>query len=139
MTALTEKKLVPESERGILSVKMKNVKIFQGAHCMLSAGYANNSVATNATKGLGVAVETVDNSAGSDGDLELRVLTEKRVTLKGFSGLTQADLYKQCYASDNNTFTLTAANNIPVGKIVKVVSATEAEVELEAGVESGTV
>lgn len=93
-------------------VKMAAVKIYQGGAVgvVLGTGYATPLlVATSGIKFIGVAEETVDNSAGSPGDKWIRV---RRVGLAAFnnSGVTVADIGKPSYfvsGSDDNTVATT--------------------------------
>jgi predicted RecA/RadA family phage recombinase len=96
-----------------------------------SSGYGVNIVASGANPLVGLAVTEVDNSSGSAGDLNVDCYSEGVFTL-GFAGasLTQADVMKTCYATDNDTLTLTSTSRTPVGQIVEVLSATSARVKL---------
>lgn len=140
MTALTADKERYTKVGNILDIPMAAVKIYKGAALMINAsGYVTNAAATNALKGAGFANETIDNSGGSAGDYSINSNIEDVIELDGFTGLTQADLGKTAYASDNATFTLTASNNIPIGTIVKILSATKVELKPVFGSSAGTV
>ena len=94
--------------------KVSNVAIYQGSAVgsVIGTGYATPvRVATSGLTFIGVAEETIDNSAGSAGDKWIRI---RRTGLAAFnsSGLTVADLDKQVYfvsGSDDNTVGLTAS------------------------------
>lgn len=116
MAALTKARLVPvkgESEglTRYLPVKGSTV-IYNGAIVMLDAsGYANPAAAAsgnNAFVVAGIAEETVDNSAGSDGDLYVRVKANDTCSAFGFNNhgsdtCVAADIGKLVYATDDNT------------------------------------
>jgi len=140
MTALSADKERYTKVGNIIQMPMAAVKIYKGAALMINtAGYVTNAAATNALKAAGFAVETIDNSGGSAGDLSIVSNIEDVIELDGLTGLTQADLGKTVYASDNATFTLTASNNIPMGTIVKFLSATKVELKPVFGTAAATI
>lgn len=67
---------------------------------------------------MGFAKDNVDNTDGTDGEKIVEVKSMGKVSLF-ISGLTIADVGKDVYASDDNTFTLTSTNNSKVGKIIR--------------------
>ncbi|HOP81046.1 MAG TPA: hypothetical protein PLZ21_10825, partial [Armatimonadota bacterium] len=76
MTATTTARESKRKDGKLISLKMSNVKIPKGALVSINAaGYATNSSDTAGETFAGVAYETVDNSAGSAGDKEIRVET----------------------------------------------------------------
>ena len=92
-------------------------KIYEGS--LLSkttTGYAQPLVAGEDTAGF--ALEAADNSQGSDGEKIVNVKAQGKVSVF-ISGLTIADVGKKVYATDDNTFTLTAGSNSLVGKVVR--------------------
>lgn len=93
-------------------------KVFEGAAVGIDAasGYARGLCAGDAFKGF--AERTADNSAGSNGDVRVRVLTKGIVKL-AIANAAITDVDKPVYASDDGTFTLTASTNSYVGKIVR--------------------
>ena len=140
MTALAKAKEVVSRKGDILLAKMAaDTIIYKGGHVMLEGGYATPSAATNALIGLGMALETIDNSGGDAAAKEIRVDFTEIVKLDGFTGLAITDVGTDVYASDDQTFTTTASNNIPVGKIVELVSATVAWVKPVLGGVAATV
>lgn len=93
-----------------------------------SSGYA---VPASNTAGLifaGVAMEQADNTSGSSGDISVRVRT-KGVFLFVGSSLAITSKNRWVFAADDQTVQLASAH-VPVGKIKKYVSATEAWVEI---------
>lgn len=132
MANLTANKEVIEKHRRLLSGKMAAEKIFKGALVKINAaGYiAKQAAEANAHNG-GIAYEQVDNSAGSAGDKEIKVLREGIFKLSG-SGFSQADVGSTVYASDDQTVSTTqGTNEVAVGEIVEVISATEIYVDLK--------
>ena len=97
-----------------IRMKMAAVKIYQGGAVgvVSGTGYATPLlVATSGITFVGVAEETVDNSAGSAGDLWIRV---RRTGLVGWnsSGLTIANISNKVYfvsGSDDNTVSATVS------------------------------
>lgn len=94
--------------------------IYEGAAVGDNAsGYARPLVAGDKFKGF--AESKVDNSAGAAGDKNVRVKARGRIKLS-ISGLVIGDLGKRVYASDDDTFTLTATNNSEIGFVYRFVS-----------------
>lgn len=67
---------------------------------------------------VGFAKDNLDNTEGSDGDQKADVKAKGKVSTF-ISGLTIDNLGAKVYASDDNTFTLTATGNSYVGKVVR--------------------
>ena len=116
----------------LISVPMAAVKIYKGALVTFnSSGYAD--VADASEPLAGVAFETVDNSAGSAGDKNVRVYRDGVFEFTA-AGLTQADMGKQVQVvGDDNTVILnaTGAGKVQIGRIVRVNSATSCLVQLD--------
>src|SRR3989338_7448652 len=74
-----------------------------------SSGYAKPI--TNGDKFCGFADEKIDNSGGGDGAKTARI-RKKGSVLLDISGITLADINKSVYATDDNTFTLSATNAV---------------------------
>ncbi len=114
----------------LVHVKQAAVKIYHGALVTFNpAGYAD--VADASEPLAGVAMETVDNSAGSAGDKLIRVHRCGIFTFGG-SGFTAADAGKEVFVSDDQTVVVggTGAGRIPVGRIVEVLSAAKVRVQI---------
>jgi hypothetical protein len=79
----------------------------------------------------GFAVEKADNTDGAAGAITVRVKTKGRVSL-AISGLAITDVGKPVYASDDNTFTLTATSNSAIGRVIRWVSTGVGIVEFDA-------
>lgn len=103
--------------------------IYEGAAVGDNAsGYARPLVAGDAF--LGFAEEKADNSAGAAGDVNVRVKARGRVKL-AISGLAITDVGKPVYASDDDTFTLTASTNSAIGRVLRWVSTGVGIVEFD--------
>lgn len=106
--------------------------IYQGAAVGENgSGYARPLVAADPF--LGFAVETADNSAGSAGDVNIKVRTRGvvRLTVAGATAITANDR-QAVYASDDDTFTLTATSNSLIGYVRRWLASTDCLVEFDA-------
>lgn len=81
---------------------------------------------------LGFAERTADNSAGAASALRVRVRTRGQVQLAVTGAASAADVSETVYASDDDTFTLTAGSNTAIGKVSRWVSGTTCIVAFEA-------
>lgn len=129
MAALTAPRNVPQMGTDGTFKTTQLVKgsttIYQGALVMTdNTGYALPGATNAAAICWGIALQTVDNSAGSNGALSIDCIQEAAFLMNA-SGLTQADTGAYAYFTDDNTITLTATSNSKVGTIVNVVSATQ--------------
>ena len=132
MTALTDNKEVAEKHRRLIENPVAaSVVIFKGAIVMSNAsGFLAPAAALLDAKMAGMAYEKADNSNGSAGDINCKLLREGLFELSG-SGFTQADVGKEVYASDDQTVSTTqGTNEVAVGKIAQVVSATKVYVDV---------
>jgi len=108
--------------------------IYEGKMLGNVSGYARQLVAGD--KFIGHSAEYYDNSAGSAGDWNIaryRGRYRLQVTL---SGVAITDVGKAVYASDAETYTLTAGNNSKVGVVDRYVTTDTAVVEFQTGEES---
>jgi predicted RecA/RadA family phage recombinase len=107
---------------------LASTQIFEGACVGESSGYMRQLVAGDPFRGF--AVRGVDNSAGSNGDKSVE-LNRKGVIKLDISAVAITDEGKSVYASDSNTFTLTATSNTRIGYIIRVESTGVALVAYE--------
>jgi hypothetical protein len=94
--------------------------IFKGSLvCANTDGYAAAGKDSAGFKFLGVALEEADNSAGSDGDVTVKVLAHGVFSFAKSGTVVQADLGKSVYVVDDQTVALaaTTTNDIACGKI----------------------
>ena len=87
------------------------IHIYQGAMVSLNAsGYLTTSADTTDFKFVGLAVEEVDNSGGSDGDLTCKVKINTKTWID-HSGAAITDLGADFHASADDTLTDGAGSN----------------------------
>lgn len=105
--------------------------IYQGAAVGENgSGYARPLVAGDPF--LGFADRQVDNSTGAAGAKNVRVKTKGCIVLPiSAIGITANDR-PVVYASDDDTFTLTASTNTPIGTVYQWLSTGFAMVEFDA-------
>ncbi len=72
----------------------------------------------------GFALEKVDNSNGSAGDVNCRVLTSGEIELTVTGLDDNNDIGDIVYLTDDNTFTLVASGAKAIGKVSEIVSLT---------------
>lgn len=131
MTALAADRNTKHYDGDIIEIPVKaSTLIYHGSLVCFerSSGYA---VPASNTAGLifaGVALEQADNSSGSNGAINVRVAT-KGVHLMVGASLAITSKNRWVFVTDDQTVQLASAH-VPVGKIKKYVSATEAWVEI---------
>ena len=108
------------------------IKVFKNTMLIVDAdGYAGKAAAAASTMFAGIALETIDNSGGSAGDLNVKVAINGRWLLTFSDTLTIADVGSVAYATDDQTATITsAANKQLVGHVVEFVTASTAWVDI---------
>ena len=120
-------------QEGVLvSVALAAVKVIKGTLINFNtSGYAQKASDTASEVFAGVAMETVDNSAGNAGDKSARIWREGIFSFVA-SSATQAWVGQKVYAVDNQTVALaaTTTNDVLVGTVVGFVSATEVRVKI---------
>lgn len=86
------------------------------------SGYSRPLVAGDPFQGF--AVRDADNSSGSAGAINVRVIQQGVVCNLPVTGATAitANDFPVVYASDDNTFTLTAGSNTAIGNVVRWIS-----------------
>jgi hypothetical protein len=94
------------------------------------SGYSQPLVAADPFQGF--AVEQCDNAAGSAGDKRVKVRTRGCITLPISALAITSNDRPAVYASDDNTFTLTASGNSLIGYVRRWVSTGIAIVEFDA-------
>ncbi|HOK55617.1 MAG TPA: hypothetical protein PLU88_14530 [Armatimonadota bacterium] len=134
MTATTTARESKRKDGKLISLKMSNVKIPKGALVSINAaGYATNSSDTAGETFAGVAYETVDNSAGSAGDKEIRVETTGTfVFVDGAGNGAQTDVGVEFKIVDNQTVTdASTTNNIKAGVCVESIDANTVRIRID--------
>lgn len=80
----------------------------------------------------GFALLRADNSAGAAGAVNVHVRA-RGIAILNVTGVTAVtDEGSTVYASDDDTFTLTAGSNTAIGKIIRHISGTRVEVAFES-------
>lgn len=95
-----------------------------------AAGYVRPLVAGDVFAGF--IERKVDNTGGSAGDKDVRLIEEGEIVLDVTYVAGVADENEQVYASDDDTFTLVAGGNSAIGKIVRHISGTKCVVFFQA-------
>lgn len=97
--------------------------IYEGTAVFLDAGGDATDVKVDAnTIFAGIARETVDNSAGADGDKQVEVWTDGDFELTIAGTLADSEIGTAVYASDNYTFNQTSTANVAIGKLMDRVN-----------------
>lgn len=133
MPATTIAREAKRKDGEIISYPMAAVKIPKGVMVNINAaGFATNSSDTAGETFAGVAYETVDNSAGSAGDAEIRVdTTGTFIFVDGGGNGAQTDVGVAFKIVDNQTVTDAATtNNLIAGVAVESISATSVRIRI---------
>jgi len=108
------------------------VEVFKGSMISVSAdssigvGYGNPLVAGEVFAGH--AMEGCDNTDGDAGDLDIQLRCGAPYRLVVDLAASQESIGVAVYASDDETYTLTAGSNSKVGILIRVRNATQCEV-----------
>jgi len=131
MTALAaDRKFIRREGKHISAPIIATDTSYLGAMMFVNASGYVSPVATAGFKFAGVNVGgRVDNEAGSAGDYNVKLAVEGEFEMVS-SGLSQADIGKVVYASDDQTVTLTAGTPM-VGVITEVKAATQPMVKID--------
>lgn len=129
-TTINQKIKRADSDKGFAPVAAAKLLPQNGLVFRDASGYGTDIIAAGANPFLGLAESEADNSGGANGDENVELFHEGKFAL-AFTGLTQADIGKKAYATDNNACSLTATSRTYIGTIAEVVSATEAFVQLD--------
>lgn len=146
MAALTSSYETYERPGLAVSYKLAAVKIWKGAMVGVnSSGYlVSMAHGTSSLKFVGVAAESVDNSAGSAGDKAMNVVKSAAVVMKAASGFTPAiaDLGKEVYAVTDwevQTSTSGLTNSYKVGTIVGLESTSNGQTGVRVRIDNYSV
>ena len=95
-----------------------------------STGYAVPAANTTGYKLVGVSLEQVDNSAGANGAVLIRIRTTG-VFVFGATSISQANVGADMYVVDDQTFDdVDPGQGIKCGKLAKYVSATRGWIKI---------
>ncbi|MEM6505447.1 MAG: cytoplasmic protein [Planctomycetota bacterium] len=95
-----------------------------------SSGDAGPLVTTDTFAGFAVA--KCDNSAGSAGDKDVRVRSKGGIKLPVTGVSDKTNYGSTVYASDDDTFTLTASGALAIGKVGRYITGSTVIVNFEA-------
>lgn len=141
MAALTKDRETQQKHAGVKSYPVAAAtKIFKGSMVAINAtGFAVPAADTANLRVAGVAYEQIDNSAGADGDLSIRVHVGRYFRFAA-SSITQAMVGQTMYVVDDQTFDEAIGTNAnQAGILVEFVSATEGWIYIpEEGMGIGT-
>jgi hypothetical protein len=93
------------------------------------SGYARPLAAGDPFRGF--CIENVDNSTGSAGDKRVKVKKQGEIVLP-ITSLAITDVGKPVYASDDDTFTLTASTNTHIGRVVRWIATGSGVIAFDA-------
>jgi len=136
MTALSADFNREEKEGKLLAMPVEAAAVvYKNALLMINPdGYVQPAAALLNATYAGMAYEAADNSAGANGDVVVRIERLNAIVIEG-SGFVAGDLGKSAYASDDNTVSTTqATNEVLVGIVVEVISATKVLVKQDTSV-----
>lgn len=134
MTAATSAREAKRKDGELISYKMNNVLIPKGALVSINAaGFAANATDAAGETFAGVAYETVDNSAGTAGDKEIRVCaTGTFVFVDGGGNGAVTDVGVQFNIVDNQTVTDAATtNSLKAGACVESIDANTVRLRID--------
>lgn len=132
LTANRDVKYYVSQEQIVIPVD-DNIVIYKGAFVgrNRSTGYARGLVAGD--EFLGVAIEQVDNTISGHTAGGLSVKLQQQVDIvHTLTGVAQADIGKEAYASADDTLTLTPTGNSRIGRIVAVDASNLARVRAQS-------
>lgn len=95
--------------------------IYEGAAVGIEAASGNARPLNAGDAFAGFCIQNADNATGSAGDVRVQVKTHGEVQLP-VTNVAATDIGKPVYASDDDTFVLTATNNSYIGKVKRFVS-----------------
>ena len=105
--------------------------IYEGAAVGIAATSGNARPLTAGDAFAGFCIQNADNATGSAGDVRVQVKTHGEVQLP-VTNVAATDIGKPVYASDDDTFVLTATGNSYIGKVKRFVSTGVAVVAFDA-------
>jgi len=136
MAALSANRVIPNVAQAyaagtgvILDMQVGALEeIYQGSFVSLDAGDAYAAPLAAGEVCVGVSLDRVTGGS-SNGDNTCRVLTGG-IVQHALASVAQADIGKYCYASDDNTLSLTSTSNSPFGRIINVPATGTAVVRM---------
>lgn len=135
MVALTDNANRAEQDGKLILMPVKSTfEIFRGALLVVTTnGFVRPAAAIAGAVYAGMAYEAQE-AVAVDGDASVRVERFRAIEIDG-AGFVEDDLMKAVYASDDNTVSTTQGlNEVKVGIIIKVISATKVLVAQDTNV-----
>lgn len=114
MAALTQGRDTPYRSGLVRTVKSDaNVKVHEGALVVLAAGFAKPGVTAIGLVAIGRAEQTVDNTGGAQGALDVRVRAGvfRFANSAAADAITAAEIGSDCYVVDDQTVAKTSATS----------------------------
>lgn len=136
MAALTAAYDAKRKDGQLIAYPMAAVKIYKGALVIVTSatGFVSTGSDAAGVGFVGVAYETVDNTAGAAGGANIR-LQKTGEYIYTAVGAAQTDVGKTAYlVSDGTVQTAATTNSIAVGKVVGYISATQLVVRIDGSV-----
>jgi len=121
LSADTPRNMTWVGHRNALPVQASST-IYAGSAVTIDTGGEVGPLATGEAGFVGFAVSKADNSSGSAGDINADIMTEGEIVLTVTGLDDNNDLGDEVYATDDNTFTLTASGAIAIGRVSQIVS-----------------
>jgi hypothetical protein len=107
--------------------------VYKGALvCLNAEGYLVPATDTAGLRFVGVARDGADNSQGTDGDLEVVVVTQGSIVVAK-SGASASDVGESAFCSDDETVALATTNEVYAGLIVAVCDSGHVRLRFDAG------
>lgn len=108
MTALTAERDTRRRDGRRLTLPLSASKVLAGAIVVMdqATGFAKKGLTATTVMAVGIATETVDNSAGAAGDLSVPIDRDgwfKVANSAAADQITRADIGKTCYLVDDQT------------------------------------
>lgn len=98
--------------------------IYAGGALTIDTGGEVGPLSASDASFVGFARKGADNSSGSAGDINAAVITNGLIELTVTGVNDNNDIGDVVYATDDNTFTLTASGAVAIGKVFQIVSLT---------------
>lgn len=121
LSADTPRNFTVVGRRNALPVQATST-IYAGSAVTIDTGGEVGPFAAGEVSFAGFAVSKADNSSGSAGDINADIITEGEIELVVTGLDDNNDLNDKVYATDDNTFTLTASGGLAIGRVSQIVS-----------------
>ncbi len=133
MAALQDDRYIWRRDGHVLCIPVKQgARIYKGALVCRSGGYAVPAADASGLSFAGVALESVDNTTGANGDAEVRVW-QTGVFPVFKASAAMADIGQQACCVDDQTVALPSAttHDVICGRIVRVLGTGQVELKID--------